>query len=65
VGETVGETAKKIVNLINEDPTITREKLSGLLNISIRGVEWNLKKLKDQGIIARIGSTKGGYWKVN
>jgi ATP-dependent DNA helicase RecG len=65
VGETVGETAKKIVTLINEDPTITREKLSGLLNISIRGVEWNLKKLKDQGIIARIGSTKGGYWKVN
>jgi ATP-dependent DNA helicase RecG len=30
-----------------------------------RGVEWNLRKLKEDGIIRRIGSDRGGYWEIN
>jgi len=27
-------------------------------------VEWNLKKLRDEGRIRRIGPDKGGHWEV-
>ena len=45
-------------------PTITREELSQITGLSIRGVEWNLTKLKAEGKIKRIGPDKGGHWKV-
>ena len=32
--------------------------------ISNKGVEWNLKTLKDEGVIKRIGPDKGGHWEV-
>ena len=68
VGETVGETTLKTVGKIIEtivhNPRITREDLAAILGLSVRGVEWNLAKLKKEGKIKRIGSTKGGHWKV-
>ena len=35
------------------------------VRLSEKGIEWNLKKMKDKGIIERIGGAKGGYWKIN
>ena len=29
-----------------------------------RGVEWNLRKIKSEGIIKRVGPAKGGHWEV-
>lgn len=55
----------KILKLIKEYPNITREELSKKINISRDGVKYNIKKLKDNGIIERIGADNGGYWKVN
>jgi predicted HTH transcriptional regulator len=28
------------------------------------GIEWNLSKLKANGLLERIGSNKSGHWKV-
>ena len=64
VGETVGETALKILLLIKENPFLTREELSKIMNITVRGVEYNLSKLKKMGILLRVGSTKSGKWKI-
>lgn len=54
----------KIVELINENPKITRKELAQNLKITTDGVKYNLKKLVDNNIIERIGADNGGYWKV-
>ena len=64
VGETVGETARGILSLIRENPFVTREELSKQMNITVRGVEYNLSKLKKMGILVREGSTKSGKWLI-
>jgi len=38
--------------------------LSKKLNLTTRAIEKNLSKLKADGKLKRIGSDKGGYWKV-
>src|SRR3989338_10080290 len=49
------KTREKIISLIVENPIITTTEMSQKLKISNKGVEWNLKALKDEGVIKRIG----------
>lgn len=42
----------------------TRNGLCDILGIGKSTVSRATKKLKDQGIIERIGSTKAGYWEI-
>ena len=58
------KTREKIIDLIKNKPEITASELAEILKITVKGVEWNIKKLKEKGIIKRIGPAKGGYWKV-
>lgn len=46
------------------NPSITIEELSVLCSITPDGVKWNLRKLKNQKLIRRVGSDKGGYREV-
>jgi ATP-dependent DNA helicase RecG len=34
------------------------------IGITSKGVEYNIDKLKKEGILNRIGPDKGGYWKI-
>jgi ATP-dependent DNA helicase RecG len=61
---TVGKTVGKILEAIRDNPSITREELSQVTDLSIRGVEWNLARLKKEGKIIRIGPDKGGHWEI-
>lgn len=54
----------KIIELIKENPKITRNKLASELNITSDGIKYNLRKLVNNGIIERIGPNNGGYWKI-
>ncbi len=54
-----------ILNYIEGDNTISAMKLSDLLQISDRTIERDIQKLKNIGILERIGSDRGGYWKIN
>jgi ATP-dependent DNA helicase RecG len=47
-----------------ENPKISAKKLSELVGISSRKIEENIKKLKEEKIIERVGANKGGSWKV-
>ncbi len=58
------KTREKVIDLIKNNPKITTAELAEILEITVKGVEWNLAKLKEKGIIKRIGPAKGGYWKV-
>ena len=55
---------EKILVLIQENPTITQNELIEATGLTRRGVEWNLKKLKESGRITRVGPDKGGHWLV-
>lgn len=64
VGSKLVENQLKIVLLILEDEKITKNRMSEILNISDTAVDKNILKLKNIGIIKRIGSAKGGHWEV-
>lgn len=64
VGKTVGKTREKIIALIRENPRVTRDEIAKSVGLSVRGVEWNIQGLRRRGVLKRVGSAKGGYWKV-
>jgi ATP-dependent DNA helicase RecG len=62
--ETGEKTMEKILRLIQDRPGITTEVLSSIIAVSPKGIEWNFKKLKEEGVIRRVGADKGGHWEV-
>ncbi len=64
VTDNLTENQIKIINFIQETPTLTTNELSSLVRISQRKIKENISKLKDKDILVRIGSAKGGHWKV-
>jgi ATP-dependent DNA helicase RecG len=64
IKKTVGKTVGKIIEAINNEPGITIPELMVKTDLSRRGVEYQLNKLKNENIIKRIGSAKGGHWEV-
>lgn len=59
------KTSDKILELIKTDSKITAPQIAVVLGISTRGVEKNLRLLRENGVIKRIGSpTFGGYWEI-
>ncbi len=62
VGKTVGKAAQ-IYDLIKSNPQITREQLADETGLSVRGIEYHLKTLRETNRISRVGS-KGGYWEI-
>ena len=61
----LNETEKKIISLIKENQHIKVFEMSQKLLKPVRTIENNISQLKEKGIIARIGSKKTGYWKIN
>ena len=63
--KTVEKTVEVILELLKGNPQITQKQIMDKTGLSRRGVEWNLKKLKDEGQIKRIMPDKGGHWEVH
>lgn len=53
-----------IVSAIRDNPNIKITQLMAITNLTEPGVKKNLKILKADGIIKRIGSKKSGYWEA-
>lgn len=68
VGNKVGNknisSKGKIMKEMRNNPNVTNKQLSILLGISETAVEKNIKLLKENGMVERVGSKKTGYWKV-
>jgi len=64
VGENLSENQYKIIEQMRLNPKISAKDLSSFVGISSRKIEENIKKLKEQSIIKRIGGAKGGHWEV-
>ena len=55
---------QKIYELMKEDSSITIKELALRLDMSESGIKKMITKLKKEGKIERIGSAKGGFWKI-
>ncbi len=64
MGERSGDNEGKILSLLEEDPHLTIPLIAASLDISETAVEKNIKKLKDKGLLKRVGPAKGGRWAV-
>ena len=60
----INETGQKILDLIEKNSKITMLEIADKLKITKRGVEKNMRVLKENGVISRIGSNKTGTWKI-
>ena len=65
VARELSVTQLKIVNAMKNDPMITAAKLAKQFGMSEYGIRKNIAKLKEEGVIERLGSDKTGRWKVN
>jgi ATP-dependent DNA helicase RecG len=62
--KTSEKVSEKIIKLIQGNKNITINELAQLTHRTTRTIEMQLKKLKDQKKIERIGPDKGGYWEI-
>ncbi len=60
----VSKAQNLILNLIVNDKYLTQEDLSKILGKGRSTVAKNIKILKSNGYLDRIGSDKNGFWKV-
>ena len=60
----LNEREKKIIDLIINDKYIKQERIAELLNVNIRTIKRDFKKLIENKIVERIGSDKTGFWEV-
>ena len=68
VGNKVGKKKKtnrdKIIEEIRNNPNVTNKQLSIIIGISETAIENNIRILRENKIIERIGSKKTGFWKI-
>ena len=57
-------TRDKIIKLLKQNSRYTKNDLMDILNKGDSTIKEHLDRLKRDGVINRMGSTKAGYWKV-
>lgn len=60
----ISEKQKKIILVLKENPYCTIKEISDNLDVNHSTVERNIKKLRENGIIERVGAKKDGKWIV-
>ena len=61
-GETT--TGKKILEIMSAKPAASAKTIADEIGVTTRAVEKSIRKLKDTGLVERVGSAKGGHWVV-
>ena len=64
VQKTTQKTTQKIIEAIMGNSNISIEELAVICGLSRDGINYNIRNLKKQGIIRRVGPDKGGHWEV-
>lgn len=60
----ISEKQQKIILMLKENPYCTIKEISDKLNVNHSTVERNIKKLRENGIVERVGARKDGKWIV-
>jgi len=56
------DNQRMILENIKIKPNITSEELSEIVGVRANRIRDNLTKLKDKGIVERVGADKNGFW---
>ena len=56
------DTERRIVALISKNPKISISKMAVDMNMSQSGIRYALGRLRDKGVVERIGAQKNGSW---
>lgn len=64
MGEKLTDNQNEIINLIRKNQKISIVEIAERIEMAEKNVEINLRKLKNKGVIKRVGPDKGGYWEV-
>ena len=62
--KTTQKTTQKIVAIMKANPFVSIDFLCKECGLTRDGLNWNIKKLKELGIISRVGPDKGGHWEI-
>ena len=62
--KTTPKTNEMLLILIKQNSQITKEELAKELGITVNGVKYHIKKLRNKKYILWIGPSKGGHWEV-
>jgi len=58
------KSSVKILNLIRGNSEISIPEIAERLKLSTRAIEKNIVKLRDAGLLKRVGGAKGGHWEI-
>ena len=64
IKKTDKKTDRKILSIMKSMPDVTLAELANATGLSVAGVRWNIRKLKDANLLRRVGPDKGGHWDV-
>ncbi|MBO4311531.1 MAG: Fic family protein [Desulfovibrionaceae bacterium] len=62
--ETSQKSSQKIMAVMKSMPDVTLAELAEATGLSIAGVKWNIRRLKEANLVRRVGPDKGGHWEV-
>lgn len=60
----VDTTIDDVLQLIKENPKITRKELSETIGVASSAIQKHINRLKAKGIIRREGGDFGGHWEI-
>lgn len=60
----INDPINELLNVVKVNPAADYQMLSQVLGVSVATIKRNIKKLKQQSRICRIGSKKTGHWDV-
>ena len=64
VNKKVTVNQQKILEAIKNNPFITQDELSKVIGLSRKSIIQNMNKMKDKGLIKRVGTSKNGHWRI-
>ena len=64
LADRLAESQKQILQLVKDNPYISKKELSEIIGISTTAIDKNIVKLKKEGLLKRVGPAKGGHWEI-
>ncbi|MDL2330279.1 winged helix-turn-helix transcriptional regulator, partial [Desulfosarcina sp. OttesenSCG-928-A07] len=52
------------LQIITETPDISQREIAAKMDLTEDGVRYHIRKLKEKGVLHRVGSTKSGVWEI-
>ena len=58
------ESQQAILRMIEKNPSLSKREMAATIGISTTALDKNIETLKKKSLLQRVGSAKGGHWKI-